>query len=114
MAMKIAPFPFLLCVLLAPALAVAADGAGAGTARQPLNLTLPRDALSETWSPPATGMGSAMQLPDLGGPRLGHTGAARQGGGRSDLPYGAGYEARQNAGSGAGGGGHGRGRGRGR
>jgi hypothetical protein len=105
--MKSAILPFLLCVLLAPALAVAADGAGEGVTRRSLDLSLPRDALSETWSPPPAGIGSATSLPDLGG---GHSNPAQRGGGnRGDLPYGTGYEARQ-----SGGGGHGRGGGRGR
>ncbi len=109
--MKSALHPFLLCILLAPALSVAADGAGEG--RRALDLSLPRDALSGTWSlPPA---GNATPLPDLGGPRLGNYGSAQRGGGhRTDLPYGAGYEARQGGGGGGGGGGHGRGGGRGR
>ncbi|MCP5277473.1 MAG: hypothetical protein H6935_03825 [Thiobacillus sp.] len=103
--MKSATLPFLLGVLLAPALAAAADGAGEGAARRLLDLSLPREALAEVWPPPSAG--NAMPLPDLGGSRMDHAGAARQGGG---LPYGAGYEARQSTG----GGGYGRGRGRGR
>lgn len=109
--MKSATLPFLLCVLLAPSLGLAADGAGEGAARRPLDLSLPREALAEAWTPPSAG--NAAPLPDLGGSRLDHAGAARQGGGRGDLPYGAGYEARQGTGGGAGGG-YGRGRGRGR
>lgn len=109
--MKSAPLPFLLYILLAPALAVAADGAGVGAARMPLDLSLSREALAEVWTPPSAG--NAMPLPDLGGSRMDHSSVARRGGGRGDLPYGAGYEARQSTGGGAGGG-HGRGRGRGR
>ena len=106
--MKSTILPFLLCVLLAPALAVAADGAGEGVTRRSLDLSLPHDTLTETWSPPPAG--NATPLPDLGGPRMGKSDSARRGGGRrGDLPYGAGYEARQ-----SGGGGHGRGGGRGR
>ncbi len=104
--MKSAILPVLLCVLFTPALAVAAGGAGEGVTRRSLDLSLPRDALSETWSPPPAG--NATPLPDLGGPRMGTSDPARRGGGRQgDLPYGAGYEARQS-------GGHGRGGGRGR
>lgn len=106
--MKSAILPILLRVLLAPALAGAADGAGEGATRRSLDLSLPRDALTETWSPPSAK--NATPLPDLGGPRMGNSDPAQRGGGRrGDLPYGAGYEARQ-----SGGGGHGRGGGRGR
>jgi hypothetical protein len=128
MAMKSAILPVLLCVLLAPVLAVAADGAGEGVTRRSLDLSLPRDALTENWSPPSAGY--ATQLPDLDSLRMDNSDPARRGGGRrgdlrqgdlpygdlpygdlpyGDLPYGAGYEARQ-----SGGGGHGRGGGRGR
>ena len=112
--MKNAILPILLCLLLAPAIAVAADGAGEGATRRSLDLSLPRDALPETWSPPSAGIGNVTPLPDLGGPRMGNSNPARHGGHRGDLrqgdlPYGAGYEARQ-----SGGGGHGRGGGRGR
>lgn len=105
--MKSAILPILLCLLLAPAMAGAAGGAGEGTSRRLLDLSLPRDVPTETWNPPSSGIGSATSLPDLGG---GHSNPAQRGGGhRGDLPYGAGYEARQ-----SGGGGHGRGGGRGR
>lgn len=108
--MKSVILPVLFFVLLAPALAVAADGAGDEVTRRSLDLSLPHDALTETWSPPPAGY--ATPLPDLGSPRMGNSDPARRGGGRQgDLPYGAGYEARQ---SGGGGGGHGRGGGRGR
>lgn len=121
--------PCLLCALLAPALPAAAAGparAGSeGTARRPLDLTLPSDVVTEAHSlPPA---GNAAQLPDLGEPRAAGAGQPRQAGGRpADLPYGAGYEARQAgaagqsggmgplSGIGQSGGGHGRGGGRGR
>ena len=114
MAMKNAILPILLCVLLAPAMARAADGADEGATRRSLDLSLPRDALSEIWSPPSAGIGSTTPLPDLGGPRMGNSNPAQHGGHRGDLrrgdlPYGAGYEARR-----SGGGGHGRGGGRGR
>ncbi|MDP2810211.1 MAG: hypothetical protein Q8O34_08685, partial [Rhodocyclaceae bacterium] len=63
-----------------------------------------------TWSPPPAG--NATPLPDLGGPRMGNAGVSSRGGGRqADLPYGAGYEARQGGGGGNGGS-HGRGGGR--
>lgn len=118
--MKSVILPVLFFVLLAPALAVAADGAGDEVTRRSLDLSLPHNALTETWSPPPAGY--ATPLPDLGSPRMGNSDPARRGGGRrsdlrqgdlpyGDLPYGAGYEARQ---SGGGGGGHGRGGGRGR
>lgn len=104
MAMKSAILPALFCILLAPAKAVAVDGAGEETTRRSLDLSLPSDALDETWSPPSAGTGNATPLPDLGGARVGNATPARRGGGyRSDLPYGAGYEARL-----SGGGGHGR------
>ncbi len=111
--MKSAIHPFLFCVLFTPALAVAADGAGEEVTRRSLDLSLPRDALSETRNPPPDG--NATPLPDLGGQRMGKSDSARRGDLRQgglpygDLPYGAGYEARQ-----SGGGGHGRGGGRGR
>jgi hypothetical protein len=38
MAMKNAILPILLCLLLAPAIAVAADGAGEGATRRSLDL----------------------------------------------------------------------------
>lgn len=109
MVMKSAIHPVLLCILLAPAMAIAADGAEDEATRRSLDLSLPRDALTETRGPPSAGIGSATPLPDLGGPRMANSNPAQQGGHRGDLPYGAGYEARQ-----SGGGGHGRGGGRGR
>ncbi len=106
--MKSANLLPLFCILLAPALAVAAEGEGGLATRRSLDLSLPRDALVETPSPASAG--TAAPLPDLGGPRMGNAGlsprGARQ---RTDLPYGTGYEARQ---GGGGGGGQGRGRGR--
>ena len=104
----------LFCILLVPALALAVAGEGEGEAapRRSLDLSLPRDAQSETWNPPPAR--STAPLPDLGSPRKGNAGHPPRGAGsRTDLPYGAGYEARQAGGGGAWQG-QGRGRGRGR
>jgi hypothetical protein len=124
--------PFILfSALVAPALPAAARGLGEGTPARTLDLSLPKDAPTATRGSPAPG--NAAALPDLGstpgddagGPRgRAAKAATRTGldGGRpdeagyaprssapsADLPYGAGYEARQ------GGVGQGQGAGRGR
>lgn len=105
----------LLCALTASAwvpTAVLAQEA-APTGGRPLDLTVPKEALTGAWEAPARQ--DATGLPDLGGQpsRPGGAAGPGQGGGpRSDLPYGSGYEARH--GQGGGGGGRGMGRGRGR
>jgi len=112
--------PTFLCrVFLLPALVLTvvpnsaqAEEESKGTIRS-LNLTLPREAAGGAWTEPPRA--DATRLPELGGRsnRLGSRGAAdRVGGLRSDLPYGAGYEARQGGNARPGGRGLGRGRGR--
>ncbi len=106
----------LLCALCAPTLAAAADGMGAAVAGGRLDLSLPPGAPRASAGSPAPA--SASILPDLGRPAgRSDIGFASDGRGvspggstgpRVDLPYGAGYEARQTAGSQGRGGGRGR------
>jgi hypothetical protein len=99
-----------------------AQEAGASPGRS-LDLSLPGEARPFAWGAPAATGGAG--LPDLGGTpgRSAGLGPGGRGGGpRSDLPYGAGYEARHGLGAsrggsgalGGGGGAHGMGRGCGR
>lgn len=109
--------PALLCALAASAWVPTGVLAQEVAPSKPLDLTLPKEALSGTWG--AAAREDAARLPDLGGQSSRPGGAAGpgQGGGpRSDLPYGSGYEARHGQGGGgsSGGGGRGMGRGRGR
>lgn len=102
----ISPLLLSLLVLLVPALGSAQE---ARAASQPLDLSVPRDAALSGYRGPAP-RASMAQLPDLGDQAKRSSrgdGAGRGGGSHADLPYGAGYEARQ-AGSG-----HGTGRGMG-
>lgn len=106
--MKLAPVLGLVMPLLWSAPSAAADG----PAGRPLDLRVEQADI------PAGGWGTAAPdtaLPDLG-EAAPHSGSAG-GGFRSDLPYGAGYEARQGRGHGSGqgwgGGGFGRGSGMG-
>lgn len=120
--MKRAIRPILFCVLVVPALPVAAQAMGEGAPGRPLDLSLPPSAPIASGTPPASGNTAA--LPDLGGPSRDHAGpslrdhsghgatssgrgsqrfddagySSRGGGASADLPYGAGYEARQGSG----------------
>jgi len=111
----------LLVAMLNPALPVAAQGSAGqgnvdGTRGPSLDLSLPPDAPSATWtrspaqgtaglpdlgSPPSDDAGHGQAGPATGrasegSPRTEGAGAAQRGGGfAADLPYGAGYEARQ-------------------
>ena len=64
--------------------------------RPPLDLSLPRDFVAETWQSPQSE--NAVTLPEMGGVR----GVSRRNGLPNDLPYGAGYEARQRGAQGSG------------
>lgn len=109
MNMKRARLAAFLCALSAPALSAAADPMPETAMPRPLDLTIPRDILKDEHNPRQALSEKALPLPDLGGTRAGIAESARRGGGRwGDLPYGAGYEARQGAA------GHGRGGRRGR
>lgn len=93
----------LLCAILATPMAVAAE-AGAGSVRHGgLDLSLTRGDMNEAWSAlpmtNATTNAPTYALPDFSGRPVGSSGekASPQRGSahRDDLPYGAGYEARQ-------------------
>jgi len=107
--MKLPTKIVLLCTFLAsaPTGVPAEDGTQGG--RPPLDLSLPKEAQSRTWGEPP--IRDATRLPDLGGQPeepdsgRGASSAGRGGGSRSDLPYGAGYEARHDTGGGWGAGG---------
>jgi len=114
--------PTVLCrVFLLPALVLTVvpnwTRAGEGTKEtiRSLDLTLPREAPGGAWTEPPRA--DAIRLPELGGRsnRPGSTSTApRRGGLRSDLPYGAGYEARRGGNERGSSHGVGAGRGRGR
>ena len=110
------PIPALLLsllVLLVPTVGTAQEARSASRA---LDLSLPRDAALSGYRSPARPANRA-QLPDLGGQAKGFGsggGVGRGGGNRADLPYGAGYEARQAGRGGGYGAGRGMGKGRGR
>lgn len=115
----------LLCAILATPVAVAAE-MGTGTVRNGgLELSLTREDMNEAWSAMPMTNTPAYGIPDLSGRPVGPSGEKRNPRHsetrRDDLPYGAGYEARQqgfNGGAmspaGSGGAGSGRGMGRGR
>ncbi len=95
--MKDAILPVLLLAALAPAGASAQD---ARPSLPSLDLSVPRESipsgeLSRTWS--SAPRQQDAQLPDLGAgvSRPAGQSGSRRGAMRADLPYGAGYEARQ-------------------
>lgn len=100
----------LLCAILATPMAVAAE-TGTGSARHGgLDLSLTRGDMNEAWEAmPMTNTTSnvpAYGLPDFSGRPVGPSGETanpRRGGPhQGDLPYGAGYEARQQGSNGGG------------
>lgn len=102
----------LLIVLPGPMTTWAMEPAGLDADAGSLDLRLLQEDLPRgSWAPRSPR--SDDRLPSLGAPPMQGPGMRSQGGFRGDLPYGAGYEARQGQGHGAAGSGMGSGSGSG-
>lgn len=85
--------PLLLAVLLAPAFSAVAEEPDDGSLRSGLDDSITRVIRTEPRYPPYGE--AAPQLPDLGGPVAMPNTLPQGGRWQGNLPYGAGYEARQ-------------------